>query len=225
MPQFDEKVDVKPIDRVACLGDLRLGDRLSYSRRESGLAYFNVFASPTEGTSGINVRTNFLFHPTWLAKTFKPSTLSVDPITVQKAKDAKKAAEANGQEPSAQVTEIIRKNSQAFTYGRSIYNLHQPALLQVLLGSAAFAKFCKAIDDASPEGFHKRLLEMAKQTTKDVLFVYECRQSKGEDGSMSNQMELDRAHRIESRKDLEAWVDGAKNRKLELLFDIDKRKG
>ena len=220
MPQFDEKVEAKEIGRVACLGDLRLGDRLNYSRRESGLAYFNVFASPTEGSSGINVRTNFLFHPTWLAKNFKPSSLQVDPVTVQKAKDIRKAADAAGRDVSPEVMAVIRKNSQAFTYGRSIYNANQPALLQVLLGSAGFKKFCASVDDASPEGFHKKLLELAKQTTKDVLFVYECRQSRGEDGNMSNQMELDRAHRMESRKDVEAWVDSAKNRNIELLFSI-----
>ena len=219
MPEFDQKVEATPINRVACLGTLRIMDRLSYSRRESGLAYFTIYANPLEGTGGVSVRTNFFFHPTWLKKGFKPSSLQVDPVSVAKAKELQTQAKAADQEVSDEVLDIIRRNSQSFTYSRNIYNLRPPALLQVILGQDGFKKFCVAVDDASPEEFHKLLIDLSKETMKQILFIYESRQAKNQEGDLTNQLELDRATRIESSKDLEEWINAAKNRTVDLMFD------
>ena len=218
MPQFDKKVEVKQIQAVACFGKVEIGKAIRYSKTGSGYAMISLRGQPQEAFGGVSASRLMLLHPSWLASTFDPASLSIDPVTVAQAKARKARAEDEKTEVDPLDAAVIQKSGQSFVFQNNIYGSPRPALLQTLLGKS-FKPFCDAVSDKTPEEFLSILQETYNSGSDQVAFIYEAGQSSNQDGELTQRMELLSLYRIEQIKDVEAWYNGARSRDLTIMFD------
>ena len=218
MPKFNKKIEIEEIDPVACVGSIEIMSSVRKTKTGSGYLMIGLRAQPAEGTPGISVRRNLMFHPDWLSEDFDPAEFSVDPISVARAKARIKRATENDEEPAESDTDIIKRNSQSFVYQLNIYGSQRPSLLQSLLGER-FDDFADAVDNATPEEFLSILQDAFKIAREDCIFIYECSQNTNQEGEKTNQMEVSALYRVENAGDVEAWLVSARARGIEPLFD------
>ena len=218
MPKFSKKIEIQDVGKVACMGTLVLGKEVRGVKTGSGLKMIFVAANPHPSTEGVSATVNFMLHPDWLAKDFDPESLASDSVSVAKAKARIARAKDANKEPSDEDKLTDRNSRQLFVYQRNIYANNGSALLQNMLGKG-FDPFADAVSNKSSEEFLKMLREGMEKMNKKVLFVYECKQSKNQDGELMNRMEITALYRIEKGGDLESWLNKAKARGIEPLFD------
>ena len=217
MPKF-EKFEIEKIPNISCIGSVELGGRdgleVRTAKTGSGYTFVRMAGVPAPRTEGIPMASNFMIHPDWLEPGFDPAALQVSIRDRARAKAVAKTT-PDDQLPS-DVREVLRLSSLNAMCQRNFYNQDgRPSTLQSLLGDA-YATF--ETEGLTPEEFFQRVAAHVAAEASDVLFIYEGQQSKDQDGELSNRLELTSLWRVETKKDVEAYLNSAKRRKIDMLW-------